>query len=448
MASIENDIGKIKVNGISIVRRNNSYRFTVAVGLASDKKQVRKTMTFKPTATTPAAIRKEVSKAAGKFRAAVLDGQYLAGDKMTFEKFVEEYYMPQWAAEQVTPSTREAYYDMITRYAYPVFRTFKINQIKPLHVRGIVDDMKKRGLAPKTIKYVVSAISSVFSYAVDSDVVKENPCLRVKLPKLKADTELHYFTVPQAKAFLAAVGAPRVSVIKAHERTDDTGKPYHVPEYTGQTYTDSFQWSVYFNLAIYGGFRRGELVALQWRDIDFTEKTITVRRAAAKSKDGQYDKDPKTKKGIRCLHMPAESMNLLRTWKAQQKEISVALGDAWEGMRGKDFDKNYVFMTKTGGQMNLDTPQAKFHKIIDRYNRDIDKAIEERTATPADKLPRIRLHDLRHTCATLLISEGMNIETISQRMGHADTSTTLDIYGHALPAKDQEAADILERLFG
>lgn len=89
--------------------------------------------------------------------------------------------------------------------------------------------------------------------------------------------------------------------------------------------------------------------------------------------------------------------------------------------------------------MHLSTPTHKFIEILDMYNNSCTR--EE------DKLPRIHLHDLRHTSATLLLSENTDIETVSHRLGHSKASVTLDIYGHALPAKDQQAADVLEAMF-
>jgi integrase len=122
-----------------------------------------------------------------------------------------------------------------------------------------------------------------------------------------------------------------------------------------------------------------------------------------------------------------------------EKELCLQLGTLWIGERGKKFDENYVFIQLDSGlPLHIDTPTHKFKEVIEMYNRTCEN--EE------DKLPLIHLHDLRHTSATLLISNGVDISTVSHRLGHKHTSVTLDVYSHFLPDKDEEASDTLERL--
>ena len=111
-----------------------------------------------------------------------------------------------------------------------------------------------------------------------------------------------------------------------------------------------------------------------------------------------------------------------------------------DGKTPDSFDENTVFIqNKAIGQpLNLSSPGHKFHEIIDLYNATCKKE--------ADKLPHIRLHDLRHTGATLLLGNNTDIETVSKRLGHAKASVTLDIYGHALPENDKTAAKTLEAM--
>ena len=431
----------------SIQRRGDSYYFSVSLGRDMNKKQIRETKTYIPTAKTPKAIEKEVQAAARDFEREVREGRYLSGERITFEEFHKKYYEPQWGSVHLTQAVQEQYRDLVERWAYPVFKSFKMARIMPLHCQQIVDTMRNKGLAPKTIKKAFTAINSVFRYAYRMRIIQENPCERCELPKLKQDTGLHYFTLDQARTFLDFLSEPYQSTYKAHSRTDDTGKRYSVPEYT-ETHVMRYQFDVLFNLAIFGGFRRGELVAMQWRDVDFENRTISVQRAAAKIEGGQIIKEPKTQKSVRTVVMPSESMDLLREWKKRQRELYMQLGTQWKGKRGKSYDENFIFIQcDTGLMMYLDTPAKKFRQTIARYNEMIDRLIEEKKAIQTDRLPVIRFHDLRHTSATLLIAEGVDIETISHRMGHAHASTTLDIYGHPLPDRDEQAAATLEKLF-
>ncbi len=433
----------------TIRKRGNKYQFTVSLGRGMDGKQIRESMTYTPTARTSRAIEKEVAAAAHDFEKTVKEGKYLTGEKISFEEFHEKYYLPQWSKNHLTLSQQEKYEDYVRRYGYPALKTLKISRIKPLHIQGIMESMQNAGYAPATMRDAHTALNSVFRYAYRMQIIQDNPCCRVELPKMNADIKLHYFTRDQALTFLDFLKEPFISTTAAHDRIDDTGKGYHVTEYTA-SYNTQYQFRVYFNLSIYGGFRRGELIALQWRDIDFKKSTISIKRAAAQAQTSHtvYIKEPKTKKSIRTIVMPSESMNLLREWKKRQRQLCLQLGSQWQGKRGREYDENFVFIQIGNGlMMHLDTPGQKFKKLIARYNEIIDYQIKEGSATEDDKLPNIRLHDLRHTSATILIGNGADIHTVAHRLGHSRVSITLDRYSHPLPENDKKAAAILEKVF-
>ena len=184
------------------------------------------------------------------------------------------------------------------------------------------------------------------------------------------------------------------------------------------------------------------MLALTWNDIDFENKCIKVNKALVRTREqGKIVKDTKTVAGNRDIKLPDECFKLLREWKTEQMEICLEVGSKWEGFRGSEFDNNFIFIqteTNIGQCMDTDTPYNKFKEIIRLYN--------DTVSDPKDKLPEIRLHDLRHTSATLLLAQGVDIETVAKRLGHAKASVTLDIYGHALESMDEVASDTLERL--
>jgi integrase len=198
------------------------------------------------------------------------------------------------------------------------------------------------------------------------------------------------------------------------------------------------QWIVYFNLAIYAGCRRGELLALTWKDIDFKTRTITIEKARARTKAGDITKKPKNKHSIRTITVPADCIHLLILWRKEQMQLAWNMGETWKGYYGRDFDKNFIFIQpETGLPMNVSTPTHKFKEILKLYND---------THELEDQLPDISLHELRHTSATLLLANGTDIETVSHRLGHSKASTTLDVYGHAMKKMDSKASDTLESI--
>ena len=184
-------------------------------------------------------------------------------------------------------------------------------------------------------------------------------------------------------------------------------------------------------MALFGGFRLGELIALTWDDIDFKSCTVSISKSTAKTKDGMITKSPKTASSIRIVSLPTETMSLLRRWKAEQQAYRLSAGTYWKGI-------GHIFIQDNGSQMDISTPNHVFKKIIKRYNE---------SAEEADRLPEITLHGLRHTSATLLIAQNIDIRTVSGRLGHAECSTTMNIYAHALKKQDERAAASIGELF-
>ena len=426
----------------SIRKRNGTYQIIVSLGRDSTGHKITETTTYTPKATTPRAIEKEVEEFSRVFEDRVKSGKYFDGEKITFEEYADTW-RADWAKFNLTKRVQEDYDSILKNRVFPYIGNLKIAKIRPSNIQAIITKMSSK-YAVKTIKYTYTVINSVMSYAYNMEVIGENPCSRCKLPKQSEEIDgdkLHFFDLDQAKTFLNALSREYKSTYKSHERTlKKTGEAYTVPEYE-ETRTIPLQFQAYFQIAIYGGFRRGEMIAITWDDVDFQKNTISINKAFTRTKEeGQFLKPPKTKAGNRTVVLPASCFETLKKWKTEQMELCLKLGTQWKGSRGKDYGKNFVFIqTESGRAMDLDTPSHKFGEILAMYNATCER--EE------DKLPIIRLHDLRHTSATLLLSEGVDIETVSKRLGHEKASVTLDIYGHALPAKDDEASRKLETLF-
>lgn len=172
--------------------------------------------------------------------------------------------------------------------------------------------------------------------------------------------------------------------------------------------------------------RKGELLGLRWEDIDWESNQIKITRAIAYADGGEIVKQPKTKSSRRTVTVPGVVMNLLRAWKKEQTETRLYLGDYWQ-------ESGWVFTQENGLRMNYSTPRHAFHQVLEQYNKD----------HPKEPLPLIPFHGLRHTSATLLIADRQDIRSVAARLGHSQTSTTLNIYAHALKESDQKAADSL-----
>ena len=435
----------------SIIERKNkdgkitSYRIRVSLGYDDDGSKIFEDTSYTPVATTPAKARKEVEQYAVEFEKAVKEGSaFTSGDRITLKKFVqlwdENSLTQKVLSGTMTKHTKEDYVHTMNYHVIPKIGHMKLNEIKSEHIDRIVMNLLDAGKSPKTIRNIFNIIRSCFDYAFRKKIIQENPCLRCEpLPVVRRDGKLHTFNEDQVNRFLNdALTKEYEFKFKSHTCKAGTQGEYEVQEYIEHR-SVPLQFRVYFALAIFGGFRRGELIGLNWGDINHHDRTVTIRRAVSLSEDGQYIKDPKTQAGKRTVTLPEVCFKLLDRWQREQKLICVKLGTAWEGYRGKDYDQNPVFIQMdTGKRMNVQTPSETFRKILNEYNK---------TVSEEDRLPLIRLHDLRHTNASFLVASGVDFETIAKRLGHSRASFTLDVYGHALAENDEKASDKLEELF-
>src|SRR5699024_12235165 len=155
-----------------------------------------------------------------------------------------------------------------------------------------------------------------------------------------------------------------------------------------ETHTLPTQHKIFFYIALFDGLRKGEIIALQWNDINFSTHSITVNKSTARVRHEQITKTPKTKTSNREITLPAFVMELLKSYKLEQNKYCLSIGSQWIG-------ENFLFIQWNGKQMDLSTPYHTFKKIIKNYNKTV-------TEESSKKLPDIPLHGLRHTSATLL----------------------------------------------
>ncbi len=425
----------------NIEKRGTNYRITVSNGYDITGKQIREKATFTPD---PGLSAKQQQKALDKFvfefEEKVKSGNFLKGEKITLQDFTKTW-LKEYAEQQLEKTTFAYYNTTLNQKIIPALGHIKLTKIQPMHLQsfynnlledGVRKDGKKGGYSPSTIKKYHVILSSILSTALHWQLIESNPCDRVSTPKNKNITDnVKHFTLEQTESFLQALEMEYTTTYKEHDRIDDTGKKYHVPAYT-EARGIPIQFKVLYNIAVFGGLRRGELLALTWDDIDFDNNTVSVSKSTGYTGKETYIKAPKNKSSIREIKLPGLLMELIRKHKKEQQELRISLGDQWIG-------ENYLFIQWNGKQMNVATPYHTFKDIVSKYNSTVTEE--------SSKLPDIPFHGLRHTSATLLISENVDIRTVSARLGHAQTSTTMNIYAHSLKEQDEKAANALGNLF-
>lgn len=375
----------------NIVKRGDSWRLTVTSGKDSSGKYIRHTKTVK------CRTKREAESEYAKFKTEIEAGQYIKPQKMTFSEFVK-IWRDKYAIEQLEERTMYTYESNLKLRILTTFGHLQLEDIKPMHIvsylkalgeNGGREDGKDGGLASGTIQYNHRILKNIFSRAVEWEVIKRNPAAGVQKPKVSYKDVLPYDENEVQ------------TLMQALEK-----EPFH--------------WRVMIKLAIHTGLRRGELLALEWKHVDWEKGILNVLQSVSSTTAGVARvKEPKTRKSRRKVGLSEAMLELLRDYQVQQGRERDKLGDSWEG--GEHL---FIFAHPDGKAFHHERPYLWFRGFLKK-----------------NKLRYIRFHDLRHTAATLLINKGVHAKVISERLGHGNITTTMNIYGHALQEADKDAAN-------
>lgn len=449
----------------NITKRKDSYLIRVSCGYDTKGKQIIKSKTWRPApGMTERQIEKELERQKVLFEEATQSGQYI-NNKITFSEFVDQWFQ-DYAENQLNAKTIYRYHSFMERIT-PAIGNIRLDRLQPHHLMAfynslaapgarqdmkyqatptLVDIMKEKGinrnrlhditglskgtitnakkgvnvsrstaeaisealemktdrlfqavgensgLDPQTILHYHRFISSVLSTAVYWQVIASNPCQRVKPPKVDRK-EARYLDEDGAAKLLEAL----------------EGEP--------------LQYRVMIYTLLYTGLRRGELCGLEWKDIDFEKQTLTVNRTSGYIPGkGVFEDTTKNESSIRRISIAGGAVKVLREYKTIQSRERLKLGSLWQ-----DYDR--IFTQWNGNPIHPDTVSRWFRNFIKRHN-----------------LPPISIHSLRHTHATLLIANHADIRTVAGRLGHARTSTTLNVYSHAIRSADEAAAETIDNI--
>ena len=417
--------------------RGVSYRITVSLGYDKTGKKLKKNVNFKPDQNISVRQQeKEAEKFAYEFEEKLKNGVSYDGNKISFEDFSTMWL--DYIETEVTYNTYKSYNGMLQNKIVPYFRNHKIAKIKLPLIESFYMSLAGH-YSQASIKRCDIILNGIFKWAYRYDMISKNPCTGALIPKTKKKSnDLEYFTPPQSLKFLESLDMDFELMVKGHQRVDDTGKFYYVNDYGRQRGVPT-QFKVFFNIALFCGMRKGEILALQWDDVNLREKTIQVTKSVAKTKNGVDFKEPKTKASVRTVAIPDQLLPLLTKYQTEYNIYKISLGDKWAG-------EGNVFIQADGKLMGVSTPYQRFISHIKRYNEWVQvmnnkQPIGEQNYEP---LPVIPLHGLRHSCATLLNYLDVNIIDIAKILGHAQTSTTMNIYAHSFEAQSRVASNRID----
>lgn len=415
----------------SIEKKGDNYIVTVSNGYDSKGKKIRKKKTFKkPDNLTPKKWEKELHRLILEFEKKIQSGTYI--DSNISLKIYTDQWLENYATYNLQPNTILSYEYELNSKILPALGHLSLEKLTPIRIQsflnnlmedGVRIDGKHGGYSNRTIKYQGQILSSMLQQAVYWQILPDNPCKRVKIPKNTNNSNKEYSN-EKIKFF------NQNEILTLSEIVKYEPLKYHVA----------------FNIALFCGLRKGEILGLTWNDIDYNKKTLSVNKARTYiPKIGMITKEPKSKNSIRVVSIPNMLIKLLKEYKVWQNGEKATCGDLWS----KEWNNTPWILTQWNGKgMDYSVLSQWLKKLITKHN----KKIQDDNSIPSEEkesyiLPVLSFHKLRHTSATLLIGENTDIRTVSHRLGHSQTSTTMNIYVHGLLETDQKAADTLEDFF-
>ena len=384
-----------KEKNITEIIPNQKYRIDIEKGRKRDGSRNRITETFNGTLKEAVARRDDL----------IYELKHKKIKPDSNMKFLDyaKFWLNEYAEENVRKTTLYGYRCNLNAYILPKFKDYKLNEIKVYDLEKFYKELAKRPtkntankdekklLSPTTILKQHRLLSLMFNTAIKWDFLDVNPCSKVLKPPTKATPEMAYYNETEIKQLFKLLD---------NEVLD-------------------LKIAVY--MLIMGGFRRGELLALYWDNIDFENHTAKVQKNLVNvRKTGIVEGKVKTVRSKRTVALPNVCFELLKEYKKLQEERKKLLGSKWH-------NTPYVFKSIFGGCMNPEWLSRNWKSFLKKNN-----------------FKEIRLHDLRHTCATYLISIGTPIATVSRKLGHCDIYTTLNTYTHSLEEDDIKAVQKLE----
>ena len=337
-----------------------------------------------------ARTRAEVRDKYRKAQRALEEGRSLGDDRQKVGQYLE-WWLSQALPGTVRDTTVVSYRGALRANVIPHIGHIRLSKLTPQHVQAMLTAIQDKGLSARTAKYAHAVLRRALGQAERWGMVTRNVATLVEPPRA-VRPEVRSLKPDEVHTLLDAARGDRFEAI--------------------------------LTVAIAVGLRRGEALGLRWSDIDLEAAVLRVRRALVYVDGDLRFVDPKTKRSRRTIPLPSVSIQALREHRRRQAAERLAAGPAWE-------DDDLVFPSATGGPMDPNNLGRHFRALCDRAG-----------------IGRVRLHDLRHTCASLLLAQNVHPRVVMEILGHSGIAITMDTYSHVLPELQREAADRMDQALG
>ena len=334
------------------------------------------------------------TKAEAEAKLAELLHQYNRGELIEPTKMTTGEWLQRWIDVYVKNSkkkrlrTIETYESVVRRHLIPAFDKIPLQQLSAGHIQHYYNTSE---LASSTLEQHHAILHQALKVAtINERLLNVNPAeMVVEKPVAEKDFDMQVWDEEEVRRFLTAARDAGIEV------------------------------EAFYTLAIETGMRKGELCGLTWDDVDINARRISVRRTLLKTGSEPVLGIPKSGRS-RAITISPQTASLLRKHQLRQKELRLSLGDAYR-------DRGFVFAKESGDPIQINNfGQRSFANLIESAG-----------------VKKIRFHDLRHTCATLLLAKGVNPKIVQERLGHSDISMTLNRYSHVTPTMQDQAARLL-----
>jgi integrase len=292
-----------------------------------------------------------------------------------------------WLSEVAKPSVRhwtyKGYEVHVRLHLKPALGRLPLDRVEPTHVQSLLNAKLKSGLSPKSVRYILGTLRTALNQANRWGYISRNPAALVDGPRVER-YEIQPLSLDEARTFLAAIKGDRLQAL--------------------------------YSVALTMGLRQGEALGLRWQDVDLSAGTLRVSKQLQRI-DGEFKLvEPKTSRSRRTLALPATAIYELKDHCLKQRDERMAAGARWS-------DMDLVFTRPDGGPLDGTVVTHQFHRLLDKAG-----------------LPQRRFHDLRHSCATLLLAQGVSPRVVMEILGHSQIALTMNTYTHVLPELKRDAA--------
>ena len=444
-------------------KTGTSFKITVTKGRNQDGKQIRHYMTWTPDRSmTERQMQKAAERAAMEFERSIEQG-YQIDNRQTFAQYAE-YVLSEKERQGMKYRTLDRYRELLERINQGIGH-IRLADLRPQHLNTLYKNLAEPGVSDRGDKAIVrvnlAAVlkdkhlsrAKVAELAGVSGTTITTACQGKKIARSTADAIARVLGADTVDLFLVETdgrqlapktilehhrlvrtilaqaeremlvpynAAAKATPPKSTRSEPDYFQPADIVRIREALQTEPLKWRTITELLIITGCRRGEIMGLRWNRVDFQKRTIRIDTNLLYSpKRGIYTSTTKTEGSVRTLKLPVETMGLLKEYRREYIDLRQKMGDQWH-------ETGFLFVKEDGTPMIPDSITAWLRKFSKRHG-----------------LPHIHPHSFRHSAASILIHSGTDVVTVSKRLGHANTSTTLNIYSHILAESDEQASESL-----